>query len=238
MITIGGMVMRREHLKTIIPLAITVGVTVFIVHSPDEVTSNVSKWAHAFGLSRVPKWLSNPHADHVVALCGITSAIIYAWGWIVLPYIKKRRAVPFDIIFDPNNPGRQFWALKTIDTFSRQIAGIQYRLKIRNRTTKTLSGIKAESENLGPMGAPPVRLIFDQTGETTFTLDPGSSAFVNLFFAPLPVIQPGTLVGPSTVAYGPIKVTVSASDVPAVEKTFQFNPLRIGFNPVEEPMIS
>jgi hypothetical protein len=226
--------MSKGFLKTLLPLFITLGVTVFVVHSPDEVTSNISKWAQDFGIPNVPKWLSNPHADHLLALCGIIFAIIYAiLVWLIIPYIKKRKPIAFEIIFDRTNPGRQFWALKTIET----APGIEYRVKVRNKTQKTLYEVKATIEAIGPMGAMPTRLIFDQTGETTFALDPGASAFVRLFFAPLPVIQPGTLMGASTAAYGPIRVIVSALDTAAVERTFQFNPLTMGFNPVEESMI-
>ena len=87
------------------------------------------------------------------------------------------------------------------------------------------------------MGSTLVSLIFDQTGKDTFTLDPGASAFVKLFFTPLPLIQPGTLMGASTAAYGPIRVTVSALDARAVEKVFRFNPLRMDFDTSKESLI-
>jgi hypothetical protein len=135
--------------------------------------------------------------------------------------------------------GRQFWSPKTVESDSRQIPGIQYRVKVRNRTNKTLYEVKATSETLSQLGSLPTRLEFDQTGEVTFTLDPGASAFIKLFFAPLPMIQPGTVTGASSsAAYGPIRVTVSAFNTAAVERVFQFNPLTVQFNPFEQPMIS
>lgn len=143
----------------------------------------------------------------------------------------------FEIIFDPENPGRQFWSHRTIESFSSQTHGIEYRVKIRNKTQKTLREVKATTETLGPLGSMPVRLIFDQTGKDTFALDPGASAFVKLFFTSLPLTQPGTLMGSSTAAYGPIKVTISALDTRAVEKVFRFNPLRMDFNPEKESLI-
>lgn len=143
----------------------------------------------------------------------------------------------FEIIFDPKNPGRQFWSHRTIENFSSQTHGIEYRVKIRNKTQKTLREVKATTETLGPMGSTPVSLIFDQTGKDTFALDPGASTFVKLFFTTLPLTQPGTLMGSSTAAYGPIRVTVSALDTAAVERVFQFCPLRMDFDAINESLI-
>jgi len=145
----------------------------------------------------------------------------------------------FEIIFDPENPGRQFWSHRTIENFSSRTHGIEYRVKIRNRTQRTLHQVKATTETFGPMGAPQPQtsLIFDLTGQDTFTLDPGASVFVKLFFTSLPLTQPGTLMGSSTAAYGPLKVTVSALDTRAVEKVFRFTPLRMDFNPEKESLI-
>jgi len=204
-----------------------------LVHPPEEVASNLSKWAQYVGVKHVPKWLSLHPADRYVYPFSIAFVVVL---W-VFPYVKKRKAKAFEIIFDRENPGRQFWSLKTIETFSNQISGVEYRVKIRNKTSKTLREVKAETERVGPMGALPTKLIFDQTGETTFALDPGASAFVRLFFAQLPVIQPGTLMGASSAAYGPIKVTVSALDTTAVERVFQFTPLTMQFDPSKESLI-
>jgi hypothetical protein len=169
----------------------------------------------------------------IVCLLGAVGAFIF---WLCTE--GRRHASPgklsLEIIFDSANPGHQFWSPKVIDG----IQGIEYRLKIKNKTNKTLHQVKATTEAIGPLGSMPTRLIFDQNGEPIFALDPEASAFVKLFFAPLPIIQPGTLVGESSAAYGPIRVTVSALDTAAVETTFQFKPLRIGFDPFEEPMIS
>ncbi len=149
------------------------------------------------------------------------------------------KADAFEIIFDPENPGRQFWSLRTIEGFSSQTHGIEYRVKIRNTTKRTLYQVKATTETLGPLGAqkPQTSLIFDRTGQDTFTLDPGATVFVKLFFTPLPLIQPGTLMGSSTAAYGPLRVTVSALDTGAVERVFQFNPLRMDFDALKESLI-
>jgi hypothetical protein len=60
----------------------------------------------------------------------------------------------FEIIFDATNTGRQFWSLKSAGPSS---SGLEYRVKIRNITTKTLREVKAETDNMGPMGHPPIR---------------------------------------------------------------------------------
>jgi hypothetical protein len=55
----------------------------------------------------------------------------------------------FEIIFDPKNPGRQFWSHRTMENLSSQSHGIEYRVKIRNKMQKTLYEVKATSETLG-----------------------------------------------------------------------------------------
>lgn len=204
-------------------------VAVFLAHSPDEAKSNLSKWGQFLKIPNASTWSS--HSSLVYASLIMAGALV----WII-PYVRKRWAA-FEIIFDPKNPGRQFWSYRTIENLSSGTSGIEYRVKIRNKTRKTLHEVKAAIENLGPMGSTPVGLAFDQTGEGRFTLDPGSSAFVKLFFTSLPLTQPGTLMGSSTAAYGPLRVTVSALDTPAVEKIFRFNSLRMDFNAEKESLI-
>jgi len=172
-----------------------------------------------------------------IALWGI--ALMAAAGLVGISWVlicRKRRirhdaekaAKPsFEIIFDPKNPGHQFWSSK-ID--SSKNLGIEYRVQVWNKTDKTIHKVKATSERLGPMGALPTSLVFDLTEETTFTLDPNAKAFVRLFFVMTPIRQPGMLSGDSAEGYGPIKVTVSALNTPALEKLFTFNPFK-------EPMI-
>jgi len=205
-------------------------VAVFLARSPDEAKSNLSKWGQYLKIQNASAWLSHPGFVYLFLV------VLVALVWLI-PYLRKRHAVAFEIIFDFKNPGRQFWSYRTIEDFSSQTSGIEYRVKIRNKTRKTLREVKATTENLGPLGSTPASLIFDQTGKETFTLDPGASAFVKLFFTPLPLIQPGTLTGSSTAAYGPIRVTVSALDTKAVERVFQFNPLRMDFDALKESLI-
>jgi hypothetical protein len=159
-------------------------------------------------------------------VAGVGSALI-GYYWPKIWRIKKSDVPAFEIIFDANNPGRQFWSPKR-DRGGN--SGIEYRVRVRNTTDKTIYDVKATSERIGPMGAMPVSLVFDLTERTTFTLDPNASVFVRLFFAMTLVNKAGMLSGESATAYGPIKVVVSAFNTPAVEKLFQFNPWK-------EPMI-
>jgi hypothetical protein len=159
---------------------------------------------------------------------GVVSGLIgYYWPQIWRTKKRKISAPAFEIIFDPNNPGHQFWSPKRD---SGGNSGVEYRIKVRNITDKTIYEVKATSERIGPMGALPVSLVFDLTEATTFTLDPEASVFVRLFFAMTIVNKAGMLSGKSATAYGPVKVVVSALDTPAVERLFQFDPWK-------EPMI-
>jgi hypothetical protein len=199
-------------------------------------------FALGFALASVDRFVSKHWSAGTV--CLLLTLLFFVTGikWTKIKLkiggtAEKADAPAFEIIFDSTNPGRQFWSLKVVGA-DANIRGIEYRLKIRNKTERTLREVKATTETIGPMGAMPARLVFDQTGEPTFSLDPGASAFVKLFFAPLPIIQPGTLTGGSSSAYGPIRVTVSALDTRTFERIFLFNPLTIAFNPFEEPMIT
>jgi hypothetical protein len=210
-------------------------VAVFLTHSPEEVTSNLSKWAKFFGIRHLPEWLFNPAIDRYASFCLL---VFIALMWII-PYDVKRRSKAFEIMYDPKNVGRQFRELKTIETFSTQVNGVEYRLKIRNKTDRTLEDVKLKSEHLGQIGTLPIRLIFDETKQPTCTLDPNDSAFVSLFLVPLPLFLPGTPTRRSfSSAYGPLRVTVSARDTKAVERLFHFAPITLQFDPFKESLIT
>ncbi len=230
--------MAKRICQVLLWVITVVGVPVLVVIlslPPDQVISNLSKWMHWIGISNVPKWVSNPSVDRIVIL-SIVLIYVAVIIWRVVIWRQASKIPAIEVIFDTKNGGHQFWQLKN-DVNGN--SGIQYRAKVLNRTNKTMREVKATIESVGQMGIMPARLIFDQTGESTFTLDPGAAAFINLFFALLPITQPGTLVAESaTAAYGPIRVTVSALDIEAVERLFQFKPISLGFDPYEEPMIS
>lgn len=213
---------------------LALGVLVFLAHSPDELASNASKWAELLGVKNPPHWLLTRSFDRYASICLIVFVILV---WII-PYIRKRRAKPFEIIYDRRNVGRQFRELKTGGTSLHSIRGVEYRIKLRNKTANTIEEVKITSECLGLMGNLPTRLIFNENQQKTYTLDPGASAFVSWFFVPLPLAQPGTLMRETaSAAYGPLRVTVSARDTKAVERLFRFAPITLKFDPYAQSLV-
>ena len=204
-------------------------VAVFLTHSPQDITGNASKWKEYF-----PAWVYNPAIDRYIGWCLVIAIII----WWISQYAIKRKRKAFEIIYDLKNIGRQFREMKTIEGFSSHVTGIEYRVKIRNKTDRTLEDVKVKSEGLGLIGNLPIRLIFDETKQPTCTLDPNESAFVPLFFVPLPLFLPGTPMGRTfSRVEGPLRVTVSAKDTKAVEREFNFVPLTMQFDPFKESLI-
>jgi hypothetical protein len=218
----------------IILSTLALGVLVFLAHSPDELALNASKWAKWLGEKNPPHWLVNHSFDHYAGICLIVFVVLV---WFV-PYIFKRRAKPFEIIYDPENVGRQFRELKTVGTAPHPIHGVEYRIKIRNNTAKTVEEVKITSERIGLLGELPIRLIFDENKQKTHTLDPNTSAFVYWFFVPLPLAQPGTLMRETaSAAYGPLRVVVSAKDTKAVGRLFRFAPITLDFDPYAQSLV-
>ena len=214
--------------------ALSLGVLVFLAHPPEELASNASKWAKWLGEKNPPHWLVNHSFDHYASIFLIVFIVLL---WLI-PYIFKRRRKAFEIIYDDKNVGRQFRELKTIETFSGHVNGVEYRLKIRNNTAKTIEEVKITSEVLGLLGKLPIRLIFDENQQKTYTLDPNASAFVSWFFVPLPLAQPGTLMRETaSAAHGPLRVIVSARDTKAVERLFRFAPITLEFDPYAQSLV-
>jgi hypothetical protein len=208
---------------------------VFLAHSPDEFASNASNWAKWLGKKSIAHWLASRSLNHYIIVCLVVFNVLL---WLI-PYILKRKRKALEIIYDHKNIGRQFREMKTIETFSSHVSGVEYRVKIRNKTDRTLENVKLKSEHLGQMGTLPIRLIFDETKQPTCTLDPNDSAFVSLFFVPLPLFLPGTPTRRSfPSAYGPMRVTVSAKDTKAVERLFHFAPIAPHFDPFKQSLIT
>jgi hypothetical protein len=66
-------------------------------------------------------------------------------------------------------------------------------------------------------------LSFDKIRKTSCDLKPGMSELVPVIRWPHPKIMAGMLAGGSALEYGPVKVTVSADDVPPAVRVFQFD---------------
>ncbi len=235
------MAVIKQILKAVPVIVVGAAVPVLIFAMsvpPDQAKATLQKWVQSLGFSDAPSWMADTHTIHLIIGYSSAFAVVYSiliWG--IIPYFRKRRAIPFEIIFDLRNPGHQFWSAKVVETFSERISGVEYWIKVWNRTDKTIYGIKAVAENPGQMGYRPVPLQFDQTEEPALTLNPGDSAFIRLFFAALPVMKAGMLTRESTALYGPIVIRVSATDTAAVERIFQYTPLAIGFDAFKQSMI-
>jgi hypothetical protein len=209
-------------------------VAVFVAHSPQEVTSNLSKWAEVFGVKNPPAWVFNPAVDHYVGFCLVVFAILV---WLI-PYAVKRTRKAFGIIYSSQLTKLTAYVFRLIEGFSTHTTGVIYRIKIRNNTKKTLEDVKVTSESLGQLGSLPERLSFSQTKEGTSTLDPKASVFVDWFFVPLPLAQPGTVMRESSPSvYGPLRVTVSAKDTRAVQRLFRVVPITMNLDPFKESLI-
>ena len=139
-------------------------VALSLARPPEEATSYLSKWLRYIGKCNASAWQPRP----IIYLC-LFAVVVLVW---VIRHLNRCKAAPFEIIFDPKNPGRQFWSQRTIERFFSYTPGIEYRVKIRNKTQKTLREVKATTETLGPMGSTPVSLIFDQSGKDTFNSRP------------------------------------------------------------------
>jgi hypothetical protein len=232
----------KQLLKAIPVVVAGVGVRVLIFAMsvpPDQAGTNLGKWLEKIGVSHIPNWIANPPPVHLIIEYSLAFVLVYSIGVWLIPLIIERRRKPFEIIYDQKNVGRQFRELRTVGIPSRPIHGVEYRIKIRNKTAKTVEEVKITSEVLGLLGKLPVRLIFDENQQKTYTLDPNASAFVSWFFVPLPLAQPGTLMRETaSAAYGPIRVTVSAKDTKAVERLFRFAPITLTFDPYKESLVS
>ena len=105
---------------------------------PDVASANLDKWAQKFGVSDVPKWFTASVIDHSIVYYGVTFVIIYSvLTWMIIPYIRKRRATAFQIIFDPTKISYQellniFWQNIDPTTEDKQFVdeGSQYRTGI------------------------------------------------------------------------------------------------------------
>lgn len=132
---------------------------------------------------------------------------------------------PLEIIFDAGNSLRRFWSIEQAqDAEGKVIPGHsywEYRVLIRNRSSKTLRNVKVTVEAIGPMPTRPEPSQFDINKRHSLDLSPHEEvlALLRRWFNP-PIVAGMACGG----AYGPIKVTVSADDVLPATKFFHFEP--------------
>ena len=142
------------------------------------------------------------------------------------PRARASIAASLEIIFDPSNPNRRFWSVETAKDEKGKPLGAywEYRALIRNNSHKTLRNVKVIIEAIGPMPSRPEPSYFDMNKQQLIDLHPQDEALavIRRWFNP-PIV-----VGMASGAdiYGPIKMTVSATDITPAEKLFHFDPER------------
>ncbi|HEY1709939.1 MAG TPA: hypothetical protein VGG10_16840 [Rhizomicrobium sp.] len=161
----------------------------------------------------------------LVTNLGHSSAVTRIGSDRVYTGVQVARTIPpqLEIVFDPENPGRKFWSLEpAVDDIGNKLPGQfwEYRVAIKNRSPKTLRGVKVIVEAIGPLPSRPQPTMFDINKKPLMDINPGEAPLVPVRRWYYPAKQAGMVVGD---AYGPIKVTVSADDVSEIVKVFRFN---------------
>lgn len=126
---------------------------------------------------------------------------------------------PIEIIFDPQNPSKRFWSMVTM----KGITAWQYRVEIKNNSSKTLRNVSVTTEHLGKMSMLPADKVFIKKRTRYCDLNPHFSELVAVIHWPIQKKQPGMLSGPSALEYGPIKIIASAKDTVPCVKIFDFD---------------
>ena len=144
--------------------------------------------------------------------------------------LEQNEASPLEIIFDPNNPSKRFWSMESPEYENGKPKSNpywEYRVEIKNNSSKTLRNVSSATEAIGPMPQRPADQLFDKNKKTTYDIKPWCSELVPVARWDIPIIQPGMLVGEG---YGPIKVIASADDTKPSVRIFKFDYMR-------EPML-
>lgn len=133
---------------------------------------------------------------------------------------------PIEIIFDTTNRQRRFWSVETVMKSDNTVSHNYYRyaVAIRNTGGRTLRDVQVVSELTGALKNSPSAGQFEMMKAQKSDLNPGDERFVTVFTWPCPAIQAGMFAGASAKwGYGGVKVSVSATDMRAVVRTFDFD---------------
>jgi hypothetical protein len=164
---------------------------------------------------------------------GRTSRELGGLAWVAIRFSKEQIfklfplvSRPLKIIFDHANRGRKFWSIETAKDENGKALGTywEYRALIKNDSPNTLRNVKAVVEAIGPLPSRPQPSYFDINKQQLIDLHPEDEALVVIRRWFNPPIVVGMACG--TDIYGPIKMTVSANDVPPTTKLFHFDPER------------
>ncbi|MGA8221161.1 MAG: deaminase [Candidatus Acidiferrales bacterium] len=140
--------------------------------------------------------------------------------------VLSTRVSPLEIIFDSSNPARRFWSVESVTNKEGEVLPgsiLQYRVEIRNNSSKSVKNVSVTREHVGQMPIRPVDLIFDKTKKPVCDINPDHSELAVVFNWPIPTNPVGLLSGPTAREYGPIKLIASAADTLPTTKVFEFD---------------
>jgi hypothetical protein len=194
--------------------------------------ANESRWKL---ISLIPNWQLSIWAIITLALM---LAWVYEASYRASAKVKARLSIyeapsPIEIIFDTNNRQRRFWSIEAVMKEDNTVSHSYYRyaVAIRNTGGRTLRDVQVVSELTGELRHSPSAGQFEMTKTQKTDLHPGDERLVTVFNWPYPAIQPGMLAGASVKwGYGQVRVSVSATDIRVVERSFDFDYTR-------EPML-
>ncbi len=150
--------------------------------------------------------------------------LLYITQWYQNHASKLIKQSPLKIIFDPTNPSDRFWSMESSrgeDEFLGSGAFWEYRVEIKNNSSKTIRNVSVTIECTGLVSERPVDQVFDKSRTTTCDLKPGAGELVSVRQWPIPIAQEGMLAGSSALKQ--IEVVAVADDVPPITRTFQFD---------------
>lgn len=196
-------------------------------------------------ISLIPHWSLTTWAT-------ITLALLLAWvfeaSYRASAKDKVRLSIyeapsPIEIIFDSTNRQGRFWSIDTVTKPDGTVSHhcCRYAVAIRNNGGRTLRDVQVVSELTGVLRNSPSAGQFDMTKTEKTDLHPGAERLVTIFTWPYPAIQAGMLADASAKeGYGKVKVSVSATDMSVVARSFDFDFTKepMLFNPLPDGQCS
>ncbi|WP_055334722.1 hypothetical protein [Ralstonia solanacearum] len=225
---------RKDHLKALLAEGLWgkwVGLAWFVLTAFPFVRDEFwrpddgSRWKL---ISLLPQW-------PLQTWLNITLVLLLAWvyeaSYRASAKDKLRLSIyeapsPLEIIFDTNNRQGRYWSIESVTKPDNTISHNYYRyaVAIRNTGGRTLRDVQVVTEMTGQLRHKPSAGQFDMTNASHTDLHPGDERLVTILHWPHPAIQPGMLAGASGKGwYGGVKVSVSATDMPVVTRTFDFD---------------
>jgi len=146
--------------------------------------------------------------------------------WLFWKSKPRKIDQPLEIVFDPTNPSKRFWSMESPrDENGKKLSGVvwEYRVEIWNRSAKTLRNVSVAIEHIGAqIPVRPMAAIFEKHQKLSCDIHPGCEELVPVLRWPIKPMA-GMLAGSTALAYGPVKVTASADDVPFKIRVFKFD---------------